>query len=175
MHYNEICSDVKLFRGILSRSGTQCVDSPLNIAILSAMEKTLLIIKPDAVKRNLIGAILKQIIDQGFTILGMKMVWLTKEKGGEFYEIHKGKDFYDWLVNFISSGPIVVACLKASDAPQKLRTVVGATDPAKAARGTVRNLYGTSVGENVVHASAPDEDPAREIDFFFTEKEQFNY
>jgi len=145
------------------------------MCILSVMDRTLLIIKPDAVKRNLIGTILKQIIDAGFTLLGMKMVWLTREEGGKFYEIHKGKDFYDWLVNFISSGPIVVACLMASDAPKKLREVVGATDPTKAARGTVRNLFGTSVGENVVHASAPDEDPAHEINFFFTERELFRY
>ncbi len=139
------------------------------------MDRTLLIIKPDAVKRNLIGTILKQIVNAGFTILGMKMIWLTKEEGGEFYEIHKGKDFYEWLVNFISSGPIVVTCLKAPDASKKLREVVGATDPKKAIQGTIRNLYGTSVGENVVHASAPDEDPAREIKFFFKKEELFEY
>lgn len=139
------------------------------------MDKTLLIIKPDAVKNNLIGKILKQVVDAGFKIIGMKMMWLNKEQGGKFYEIHKGKDFYEWLVNFISSGPIVVACLKTPDAAPKLREVVGATDPKKAAPGTVRNLYGTSVGENVVHASAPDENPQREIDFFFTREELFNY
>ncbi len=139
------------------------------------MNRTLLIIKPDAVRRNLIGAVLKQIVEAGFQIIGMKMVWLNKERGGVFYEIHKGKEFYDWLVNFISSGPIVVACLKAPDAPKRLRKTVGATDPEKAAHGTVRNLYGTSVGENVVHASAPDEDPEREIQFFFTDKELFDH
>jgi len=137
------------------------------------MNRTLLIIKPDAIKKNLIGNVLKQIVDAGFKIIGMKMVWLNKEQAGEFYEIHKGKDFYDWLVDFISSGPIVVACLKYPDAPKKLRELVGATDPRKAAPGTIRNLYGTSVGENVVHASAPDEDPEREIRFFFTEEELF--
>ncbi len=139
------------------------------------MNRTLLIIKPDAVKRNLSGTILKQIIDAGFRIIGMKMLWPDKTMGGKFYEIHKGKEFYDWLVNFISSGPIIVACLEADNAPLKLRQVVGATDPKKAAPGTVRNLYGTSVGENVVHASAPDEDPEREIRFFFTEKELYSY
>ncbi|MBE0433616.1 nucleoside-diphosphate kinase [candidate division WOR-3 bacterium] len=131
------------------------------------MEKTLLIIKPDAVRKNLTGNILKQVMDAGFKIIGMKMLWLNKEQGGKFYEIHKGKDFYNWLVDFISSGPVVVACLKADSAPARLREVVGATDPKKAAPNTVRNLYGTSVGENVVHASAPDENPQREIDFFF--------
>lgn len=141
--------------------------------ILSAMNRTLLIIKPDAVKRNLTGAILKQIVGAGFTIVGLKMLWLNKEQGGNFYEIHEGKDFYDWLVNFISSGPIVVCCLQGNNAPQKLREIVGATDPKKAAQGTVRNLYGSSIGENVVHASAPDEDPQREIKFFFTEAELF--
>ena len=139
------------------------------------MNKTLLIIKPDSVKRNLIGKILNQIIDAGFNVRAMKMVWLSKEQGGEFYAIHKGKDFYDWLVDFISSGPIVVCCLEHPEGPAKLREVLGATDPKKAAQGTVRNLYGTSVGENAVHASAPDEDPDREIDFFFDEKELFKY
>lgn len=139
------------------------------------MNKTLLIIKPDSVRRNLIGKILNQIIDAGFNVRAMKMVWLNKEQGGEFYAIHKGKDFYDWLVNFISSGPIVVCCLEHPEGPLKFREVVGATDPKKAAQGTVRNLYGTSVGENAVHASAPDEDPDREIKFFFDEKELFEY
>ncbi|MEO0185142.1 MAG: nucleoside-diphosphate kinase [candidate division WOR-3 bacterium] len=138
------------------------------------MDKTLLIIKPDAVKRNLIGNILKHIMDAGFKILAMKMIWLNKEQGGRFYEIHKGKDFYNWLVDFISSGPVVVACLKHPEGPKKLREVVGATDPKKAAPGTIRNLYGTSVGENVVHASAPDEDPQREINFFFSQQEIFD-
>ena len=139
------------------------------------MNKTLLIIKPDSVKRNLIGKIFNQIIDAGFNVRAMKMVWLSKEQGGEFYAIHKDKDFYDWLVDFISSGPIVVCCLEHPGGPAKLREVVGATDPKKAAQGTVRNLYGTSVGENAVHASAPDEDPDREINFFFDEKELFKY
>ncbi len=139
------------------------------------MNRTLLIIKPDAVKRDLAGKILEQIVDAGFKIIGLKMIWLSKAQGGEFYKIHEGKDFYDWLVNFISSGPIVVCCLKAVDAPKKLREVVGATDPKKAAKGTVRNLYGTSVGENVVHASAPDENPEREIQFFFSEQNLFDY
>ncbi len=137
------------------------------------MSRTLLIIKPDAVRKNLIGNILKQVIDAGFEIIGLKMVWLNKEQGAKFYEIHKGKEFYNWLVDFISSGPIVVACLKHPNAPEKLREIVGATDPKKATPGTIRYLYGTSTGENAVHASAPDEDPEREINFFFTEKEIF--
>jgi nucleoside-diphosphate kinase len=139
--------------------------------IYLAMDKTLLIIKPDAVKRNLIGAILKHIVDAGFLIVGMKMIRLTREQGGRFYEIHRGKDFYDWLCDFISSGPIVVCCLQHPEGPKKLRDVVGATDPKKAAPGTIRHLYGTSTGENVVHASAPDENPEREIRFFFNEQE----
>lgn len=139
------------------------------------MNRTLLIIKPDAVKRALIGKILNQIIDAGFKVIGMKMLWLDKAMGGKFYEIHKGKDFYDWLVEFISSGPIVVCCLEHPEGAKKLREVVGATDPKKAAPGTIRNLYGTSVGENVVHASAPDENPEREIKFFFTDQELFEY
>ncbi len=135
----------------------------------------MLIIKPDAVQRNLIGDILKHVVNAGFKIIGMKMLWLDKTTGGKFYAIHQGKDFYDWLVDFISSGPIVVCCLRFPDAARKLRAVVGATDPKNAEPGTIRNLYGTSVGENVVHASAPDENPQREIDFFFSGKELFNY
>ena len=151
------------------------IDRPLIFTILLHMNKTLLIIKPDSVKRNLIGKILKQVIDAGFKVLAMKLVWLNKEQGGDFYAIHKGKDFYPWLVDFISSGPVVVCCLEHSEGPAKLREVVGATDPKKASAGTVRNLYGTSVGENAVHASAPDEDPEREIKFFFSENEIFDY
>ena len=139
------------------------------------MNRTLLIIKPDAVKRNLAGKILNQILDNGFTILGLKMVRVSKEQAAEFYKIHQGKDFYPWLVDFISSGPVVVVCLQHPEGPKKLREVVGATDPKKAQAGTVRNLYGTSTGENVVHASAPDEDPEREIRLFFTDQELFKY
>ena len=139
------------------------------------MNRTLLIIKPDAVKRNLAGKILNQILDNGFTVLGMKMVRVTRDQAAEFYKIHQGKDFYPWLVDFISSGPVVVCCLAHPEGPKKLREVVGATDPKKAQVGTVRNLYGTSTGENVVHASAPDEDPEREIRLFFTDQELFKY
>ena len=139
------------------------------------MKRTLLIIKPDAVRRNLIGTILKHIIDAGFTVIGMKMLWPDRDMGARFYEIHKGKPFYDWLVDFIASGPIIACCLSHPDGPAKLREVVGATDPKQAAPGTVRNLYGTSTGENVVHASAPDENPDREIRFFFTDEELFEY
>lgn len=139
------------------------------------MNRTLLIIKPDAVRRNLISTILKHVADRQFKIIGMKMVWPDKDLAGRFYEIHKGKDFYAWLVNFLSSGPIVACCLEHPEGPRKLREVVGVTDPRKAAEGTVRNLYGTSIGENVVHASAPDEDPEREIRFFFSAAELYDY
>lgn len=139
------------------------------------MERTLLIIKPDAVRRNLIGKILNQILDAGFTVLGMKMVWVSKAQAAEFYKIHQDKDFYGWLVDFISSGPVVIACLRHPEGPKKLRAVVGATDPKQALPGTVRNLYGTSTGENVVHASAPDENPEREIGLFFKDEELFKY
>ena len=137
------------------------------------MNRTLLIIKPDAVRRGLIGKILNHILDHGFTVLGMKMVLVSKTQAAEFYKIHQGKEFYPWLVDFISSGPVVVCCLEHPEGPKKLREVVGATDPKKAQPGTVRNLYGTSTGENVVHASAPDENPAREIGLFFTVAELY--
>lgn len=139
------------------------------------MKRTLLIIKPDAVKRNLVGVILKHVIEKGFKIIGMKMLWPDTDMGAHFYEIHKGKPFYEWLVEFISSGPIVACCLFHPEGSGKLREVVGATDPKQAAPGTIRNLYGTSTGENVVHASAPDENPEHEIRFFFSDEELFEY
>lgn len=137
------------------------------------MNRTLLIIKPDAVRRNLIGKILNHILEHGFKVLGLKMVLVSRTQAAEFYKIHQGKDFYAWLVDFISSGPVVVCCLEHPEGPKKLREVVGATDPKKALPGTVRNLYGTSTGENVVHASAPDENPEREIRLFFPDAELF--
>lgn len=139
------------------------------------MDRTLLIIKPDAVRRHLIGTILKHITDAGFEITGLKMVWLTRGQAEKFYAIHCGKDFYEPLVHFMMSGPIVAACLKHDDAPQFLREVVGATDPRTATSGTIRALYGTTTRENAVHASAPGEDPAHEIRFFFADKELYDY
>jgi len=130
-------------------------------------------IKPDAVRLNHTGAILAQIIAGGFRIVAMKYTKLSAEKAGEFYAIHKERPFYGELVAFMSSGPIVAAILEKDNAVEDFRTLIGSTDPAKAAEGTVRKLYGTNVGENAVHGSDSDENAKIEGDFFFNAFERF--
>ncbi|MEO0089542.1 MAG: nucleoside-diphosphate kinase [candidate division WOR-3 bacterium] len=132
-------------------------------------EKTLLIIKPDGVKRKLIGQIILRIEKESFDILDIKFLKLTVEQAKEFYKIHQGKDFYLSLCEFMASGPIVVLLLEGENARERLRKVVGATDPKKAVEGTIRREFGSSVQENVVHAANPEEDVEREIKFFFPE------
>lgn len=134
-------------------------------------EKTLLIIKPDAVRRRLIGKIISRVEKDGFDILAMKFLKLTIEEAKEFYKVHRDKDFYLSLCEFMASGPIVVLLLAGENARIRLRKLVGATDPKKAEAGTIRNDFGTSVQENVVHAANPEEDVEREIKFFFPETE----
>lgn len=133
------------------------------------LEKTLLIIKPDGVKRKLIGEIISRIEKNGFDILNIKFLKLTIDEAKEFYQVHKGKDFYHSLCEFIASGPIVVLLLEGEEARIRLRQLVGATDPQKAAEGTIRREFGSSIQENVVHAANPEEDVEREIRFFFPE------
>ncbi|OWY24939.1 nucleoside-diphosphate kinase [Sphingobacteriales bacterium UPWRP_1] len=135
--------------------------------------RTFTMIKPDAVKLNHTGAILAQIIAGGFRIVAMKYTKLSAEKAGEFYAIHKERPFYGELVAFMSSGPIVAAILEKDNAVEDFRTLIGSTDPAKAAEGTVRKLYGTNVGENAVHGSDSDENAKIEGDFFFNAFERF--
>jgi len=133
------------------------------------LKQTLLLIKPDAVRRHCIGAILFLLEQAGFVITGLKMQQLNRAEAEEFYAIHKGKEFFAGLVEFMTSGPIVAARLEAPDAPHRLRQLVGATDPAQAAPGTIRAAFGTSVRMNAVHAANPDEDVPRELGFFFSE------
>ncbi|OWY25937.1 nucleoside-diphosphate kinase [Sphingobacteriales bacterium UPWRP_1] len=135
--------------------------------------RTFTMIKPDAVRLNHTGAILAQIIAGGFRIVAMKYTKLSAEKAGEFYAIHKERPFYGELVAFMSSGPIVAAILEKDNAVEDFRTLIGSTDPAKAAEGTVRKLYGTNVGENAVHGSDSDENAKIEGDFFFNAFERF--
>lgn len=135
--------------------------------------QTFTMIKPDAVKNGYSGAILDQIIKAGFHVAAMKLTRLTEEKAKEFYAIHKERPFYQELVNFMSSGPIVAAILIKKNAVEEFRTLIGATDPAKAAEGTIRKLYASSVGENAIHGSDSDANAQVESDFFFTEKERF--
>ncbi|HMX03316.1 MAG TPA: nucleoside-diphosphate kinase [Chitinophagales bacterium] len=134
---------------------------------------TLTMIKPDAVKKNYIGPILKMINEAGFRIVAMKYTKLSKEKAGEFYAVHKERSFYGELVDFMSSGPIVAAILEKENAVEDFRKLIGATDPSKADEGTIRKLYAASIGENAVHGSDSDENAAIEGDFHFSKLERF--
>ena len=130
------------------------------------MLKTLAIIKPDAVKKNLIGNILAKVEEDGLEIVDLKMVKLTKQEAGRFYAVHKGKDFFDPLTDFMSEGPIVAAVLQGEDAINRWRDLMGATNPADAEEGTLRSLYGESHSRNAVHGSDSPESAEYEISFF---------
>ncbi|MCB0678745.1 MAG: nucleoside-diphosphate kinase [Saprospiraceae bacterium] len=138
-----------------------------------AGNRTFTMIKPDAVQDGHIGAILDKINAAGFRIVAMKMTKLSPEKAGEFYAVHRERPFYQELVDFMSSGPIVAAVLEKSNAVEDFRTLIGATDPAKAAPGTIRALYARNVGENAVHGSDSDENAAIESAFHFAVTEMF--
>jgi len=130
-------------------------------------------IKPDAVAANNIGGILDKINAGGFKIVAMKYTKLTKDQAGKFYEVHKERPFYGELVEFMSSGPIVAAILEKENAVADFRTLIGATNPAEAAEGTIRKQYARSIGENAVHGSDSDDNAKIEGDFFFSMTERF--
>lgn len=134
---------------------------------------TFTMIKPDAVKAGNIGAILKMINDAGFRIVAMKQTHLSPAKAGEFYAVHKERPFYQELVDFMSSGPIVAAVLEREDAVAEFRKLIGATNPAEAAEGTIRALYATNMGENAVHGADSDENALIEANFHFAGTEMF--
>lgn len=135
--------------------------------------RTFTMIKPDAVRAGNIGNILQMISAAGFRIVAMKLTQLSAEKAGEFYAVHKARPFYGELVDFMSSGPIVAAILEKDNAVEDFRTLIGATDPAKAEAGTIRAKYATNVGENAVHGSDSDENAAIEGAFHFAGVELF--
>ncbi|MFB9843767.1 nucleoside-diphosphate kinase [Mucilaginibacter ginsenosidivorans] len=135
--------------------------------------KTFTMIKPDAVANGHTGAILDQIIKGGFKITAMKYLWLTPEKAGQFYAVHAARPFYNDLVAFMSSGPIVAAILEKDNAVEDFRKLIGATDPAKAEPGTIRNLFAKSIDANAVHGSDSDENAKIEGDFYFSAFEKF--
>ena len=131
------------------------------------VEKTLAMIKPDAVKKKLIGKIIQRIEEEGFEIAQLKLEHLTKDKAKGFYIVHKDKPFYGSLTEFMSSGPIVVMALEGDDAIAHWRRVMGATDPSQAKPGTLRHQYGFSVERNATHGSDAPETAAWEVKFFF--------
>jgi nucleoside-diphosphate kinase len=134
---------------------------------------TFSIIKPNAVRTGKTGPILAKINEAGFEIVALKMVRLTSEQAESFYEVHKGKPFYESLVEFMSSGPVAVMILKHENAVEEFRRIIGATDPAKAEPGTIRKLFGVSVQMNAVHGSDSDENAVTESNFFFSSTERF--
>ncbi|WP_166332499.1 nucleoside-diphosphate kinase [Sphingobacterium chungjuense] len=138
-----------------------------------ATNRTFTMIKPDAVANGHIGAILNDITAGGFKIVAMKYVHLSDTTAGNFYAVHKERPFYGELVQFMTSGPIVAAILEKENAVEDFRTLIGATDPAKADAGTIRNKYAKSIEANAVHGSDSDENAAIEGDFFFSQLERF--
>lgn len=135
------------------------------------MSRTLAIIKPDAVGSGKAGKILAHLEDAGFTIRALKLTRLSAAQAGAFYAVHEGRPFYDELVEFMMSGPVIPMILEADNAVPKLRETIGATDPAEAAEGTVRKLYAESKGRNAIHASDSDDNAAIESAFFFSASE----
>lgn len=138
-----------------------------------ATNRTFTMIKPDAVKAGNEGNILKMITDAGFRIVALKKTHLSAQKAGEFYAVHAERPFYGELVEFMSSGPIYAAILEKENAVADFRTLIGATNPAEAAEGTIRALYATSIGENAVHGADSDENAAIEGNFHFAGTEMF--
>src|SRR6187431_381094 len=135
--------------------------------------RTFTMIKPDAVGNNHIGPILAKINEAGFRIKAMKYTYLTPERAGEFYAVHKARPFYNDLVKYMSSGPIVAAILEKDNAVEDFRKLIGATDPAKAEKGTIRNLFAKSIEANAIHGSDSDENAAIEGNFFFSNLDRF--
>lgn len=133
--------------------------------------RTLGIVKPDAVASGKAGKIVAHLEQAGFVVRAAKLARLTKAEAEAFYAVHRGRPFYDGLVEFMTSGPCLPMALERADAVPQMRTAIGATDPAEAAEGTIRKLYAESKGRNAIHASDSDENAAREIAFFFTEGE----
>ena len=131
------------------------------------MQKTLAIIKPDAVSRQLVGEIIKRIEGSNFKILAIRLIHLTKKEAECFYAVHAGKPFFETLTEFMSSGPVAVIALEAPDAIDRWRRLMGATDPAKAEAETLQREYGTSIERNATHGSDARETAASELNFFF--------
>ena len=139
------------------------------------MERTLVIIKPDGVQRGLVGPILTRLERRGLRLAAMKLMQITPELAARHYHIHQGKPFYEGLVEFITSGPVVVAVIEGQDAINTVRKTMGATNPAQAEPGTIRADYGVEIGRNLVHGSDGAETAAYEIPLFFTEAEILRY
>ncbi len=139
------------------------------------VEETFIIVKPNAVKSGLVGEVLHRYETARYRLVAMKAVQATRERMEAFYAEHKGQYFFDRLVGFMSSGPIVVAILSGEDAIAGVRAINGATDPLKAAPGTIRHAYAPTMNANIVHSSDSPESAKREMDFWFTPEERIDY
>ena len=139
------------------------------------MERTLVIIKPDGVQRGLVGPILTRLERRGLRLAAMKLMQITPELAARHYKVHQGKPFYQGLIDFITSGPVVVAVIEGPDAINTVRKTMGATNPAQAEPGTIRADYGLEIGRNLVHGSDGTDTAAYEIPLFFTESEILSY
>ena len=139
------------------------------------MQRTLSIVKPDGVKKHVIGKIISLFEEKGIKVTGMKMLSLTKQEAMGFYRVHKDRPFFDSLTTFMSSGPVVVMVLEGDDVINRVRGIMGATDPKKADKGTIRNLYASDIEKNIVHGSDSPESAAAEIPYFFSEVEMNAY
>lgn len=136
--------------------------------------KTLTIIKPGAVSNEFIGPILAKINANGFHIAAMKLIMLTRKQAQGFYSVHKERSFYDSLINFMTSGPVVVVILEKENAVESYRKLIGNTDPAKAEEGTIRKLFAESIERNAVHGSDSDANAKKECDFFFSSSDRYS-
>ncbi|MEW6506898.1 MAG: nucleoside-diphosphate kinase [Bacteroidota bacterium] len=133
--------------------------------------RTLAILKPDCVRKELIGKVISQIQSAGFRILGLKMVRLTEDTAKGFYEVHKERQFFKDLISYMTSGPCLPIVLEKENAVEEFRKLIGATDPAKAEEGTIRKLYAENIQENIVHGSDSNENAMKEISHFFSRRE----
>lgn len=139
------------------------------------MERTLVIVKPDGVQRGLIGSIIARLEQRGLKIVAMKMMQMDRPLAERHYAVHEGKPFYEPLVAYITSGPVVLMVVEGEAVVEMVRQTVGATDPAKAAPGTIRGDFGVSIGRNLIHASDAPETGAQEVALFFAQEELLSY
>lgn len=134
-------------------------------------QRTLAILKPDCLEKNIQGKVIQQIIEAGFKIIGMRLVHLSEASARKFYEVHKERPFYNALVEYMTSGPVIPMALEKDNAVADFRKLIGATDPAKADEGTIRKLYAESIERNIVHGSDSPENAIKEIGHFFREED----
>ena len=134
-------------------------------------QRTLAILKPDCIEKKIQGKVIQKIIDSGFKIIGMRLLHLTVESAQKFYEIHKERPFYNDLVKYMTSGPVIPMALEREDAVSDFRKLIGATDPSKAEEGTIRKLFADSIERNIIHGSDSPENAIKEIAHFFNNED----